>query len=210
MKKDLVGLFAEKNFYRRWLLACSLSIPASLALGKTLSFAIGFATGNSKAWAAGFAISSMLTGALVGLVQWLVLGRRTAQGYRWVLASGLGWAVGSLMTVVVGNGIFGLVNLALFGAVNIGLVWAVSGAVSGFVSGAIGGSVFGLAQWLVLREKVSKADGWVLSSSLGWAVGNIAIAAIATTATGIIGLVLSWMIFGVVYGVATNKAPYSA
>lgn len=205
MKKELVALFADKSFYRRWLFACSISIPVSLALGKSISFTIGFAMGNSKAWAFGFAISSVITGALIGLAQWLVLGKGIAQGYRWVVASSLGWTIGNLMTAMVGNKVFGMVNLAIFGTVNIGLVWAISGVISGFVSGAMGGIVMGLAQWLVLKEKIAKANGWVLSSSLSWAVGNLAIATIDVTATGTIGLVLSWVIYGVAYGLVTRE-----
>lgn len=38
----------------------------------------------------------------------------------------------------------------------------------GAAQGAIGGALIGLAQWLVLKQRVPQASGWILASILSW------------------------------------------
>jgi hypothetical protein len=85
----------------------------------------------------------------------------------WVLASTVGWAVGW----AVGNAVFNAV-VGRGSAVRVAVVLAVVLA----VGLAVGGAVAGVAQWLLLRRQVRRADWWILastagSSTAGWAVG---------------------------------------
>jgi hypothetical protein len=75
----------------------------------------------------------------------------------WVLASTVGFAVGSAVTRFVG-----LVGYFAGGETVVGAF---------AVGGAVGGALIGIAQWLVLRKRVSRSGWWVLASIVGFAVG---------------------------------------
>ena len=192
----------QKN-RRRWLLACGLGIPIGFAIGQAISFGIGFATGNAKTWAMGLVIGPALTGMVLGIAQWLMLRDRSLPAYRWNVVTSISWAAGHAVTVLIGNAVYGAVNLALWQTSNLAVVWGVSGLVSGLVSGAIGGILVGLAQWWVLRKYSQISHHWILSTSLAWAIGHAVINVVNFTQLGIGGSVLSWVIYGLVYGMAT-------
>jgi hypothetical protein len=98
-------------------------------------------------WAVGWIISEFAVGVTVGLAQWIVLRKRIEHPELWVLASGIGWAAGR------------------------GLVVAVLPSQATVLAGGIIGAALGLAQWLVLRQRVVKSWWWIIVSGLGWAVG---------------------------------------
>jgi hypothetical protein len=88
-------------------------------------------------------------GALVGIVQWVVLRSLFPQAAWWILASALGWAASHIL---------------LSAALAVGDVT---------LSGAITGVTLGTAQWLALRRWVYLAGWWVVISTLGWAAGPV-------------------------------------
>lgn len=199
------SLSSQQKFYRRWQLVCGLGIPISLAVGKAMSFAIGFTTHLHQSWEIGLVLGAAVTGALVSCTQWLVLREKFSGAIRWMLASSFSWAIGSAVAVVVGNAVFGVVNLTLFGMFNLALVWVMSGAIGGAIGGAIAGLLVGFAQWFVLRGKISRSTQWILASTLGWAAGNAAMMAIDLAAIGMVGLGMTWMLYGLLYGVITSR-----
>jgi hypothetical protein len=201
------GFSQEKNSRYRWLVACGLGIPVGLAVGHAVGFAIGYATGLSKLWAIGeFLIGPGITGMIVGITQWLGLRGQRLRADRWIMTTSISWATGHTVTSVVGDAVYGVVNLALWQTVNLATVWLMSGLVSGLVGGAIGGVVVGLAQTWAFRGQGLSRQRWILVTSLSWAIGHAVIEIVDFMAIGTMGLVLSWMIYGVVYGRVTSQA----
>jgi hypothetical protein len=93
----------------------------------------------------------LIIGASIGIAQGLVLRRRMAPMGWWVLASALGFGVGKFLGEAAAQGMPAVVGSALTGAI-------------------IGASV-GVAQWLVLRGKVTGVGWWVAANVVGWAIG---------------------------------------
>ena len=193
----------EHKFRRQWLFACGLGIPVGFALGQIISFAIGFTTGNAKVWAMGFVIGPGITGMVMGVTQWLILRGQVLPARRWLIVTSVSWAAGHAVTVLLGNVVYGVVNLALWQTTHLAAVWTISGLVSGLVSGAIGGAVVGLAQWWVLRKRGQISPHWILSTSLAWAAGHAVMNIVHFTQLEIGGSILSWVIYGLVYGTVT-------
>ncbi len=201
----------EQKLRRRWLLACGLGIPVGLAIGQVISFEMGYLTGDSKIWAIGFfSIGPGLAGMVVGIAQWLVLKGDILPDHRWVVATTISWAVGHAVTVWVGNRVYGVVNLALWQTVNLGVhlavVWGISGTIGGAIGGAIGGILVGLAQRWALQGKGFEIQRWILVTSLSWAIGHAVLGIVDFTAIGTMGLALSWVIYGIVYGTITSQS----
>lgn len=114
-------------------------------------------------WAFGVALGvEVAIGAVVGVLQWLVLRPLIRRDGWWIPASAAGWAGGA------------------------GLVVFLLRPENPVVAPAIIGAGIGLAQWLVLRWQVSRAWWWIVVSILGWAVGMMGIlgASLAGAAAG--------------------------
>jgi len=93
----------------------------------------------------------LIIGAAIGIAQGLVVRRRIAPMGWWVLASALGFGVGKFLGESAAGGMPAVVGSLLAGAI-------------------IGASV-GVAQWLVLRGKVTGAGWWLAANIAGWAIG---------------------------------------
>jgi len=120
----------------------------------------------------------------------------TGMGYwlAWVLASIMGLVVGALLGMSVAYGLFDR---------------DVFDATIGITAGIVMGATAGYLQWVVLREKIARAGGWVLAGALGFtttfgtlgAIGigesneNYVMAGILFAAVfGIAGGVLQWLV----------------
>ena len=97
------------------------------------------------------AIAGAACGAVLGMVQWLVLRRRLSLPRSWIVATSLGMAGGLALT------------LALFGSSTAGSVLLLRGVSTGLL--------IGLAQWVVLRRSVPRAWVWIPTVAAGWALG---------------------------------------
>ena len=107
---------------------------------------------------------------------------------QWVLASVAGWLVGWLV--------------AWIGAVAVG--WMVAWAGLGIGTGV------GVAQWLVLRERIARAGWWLVASVGGGVVGGLVSAGMilgAYVGAGqimgdVVAVILGWVLVGVGMGAA--------
>ena len=93
----------------------------------------------------------LVIGAGIGIAQGLVLRRQFAPMGWWVLVTAVGFGLGKLIGEAVAQGM--------------------PAAVGHGLSGALIGASVGLAQWLVLRRRLPRAEAWVLASVAAWAVG---------------------------------------
>ncbi len=109
-----------------WVLA---SVAAAAVVG-VLVFAIG-ALNVDVGWVLGVA----LLGAVVGVLQWLLLRGQFAHAGWWVVVSGVGWVVSgpvaSTVGWVVGNPTSGVLGAAVVGG------WLVLGGVFGGITGPV-------------------------------------------------------------------------
>lgn len=123
----------------KWILVTTLGCALGLAL--RVEFAIG---------------------AVVGVLQWLVLRSLLREDGWWIPASAAGWA-----------GSVALVTLILRPQ-------------NPLVAPLLLGAGIGLTQWLVLRWQLEQAWWWIVLSTLGWAIGMMGIfgASLAGAAAG--------------------------
>jgi hypothetical protein len=96
-------------------------------------------------------IGGALTGAAIGLAQWLMLRRSLGIGPEWIVATSVGLAVG----------------LAI-GAMAVGYETTTSQLA---IMGAISGAAVGIAQGLLLRDKFSLWHVWMVAMPVLWALG---------------------------------------
>ena len=104
----------------------------------------------------------LIDGLLLGLFQWIAIKRKLIAARIWILATSLGFALGFITfwsliilfvpdrSVLGGPGEWG------FGM--------------GLLDGILTGTTLGFAQWLVLRNKVAKAEWWVPTTIVGMVV----------------------------------------
>ncbi len=102
------------------------------------------------------AMLGLILGAVLGLLQWLVLRRRPRDVLLFIVAT------------VVGSAL--LCHTARIGPAELesNIVIMLR---AGAVGGAIGGGFSGLVQWIILRRRMSRADGWTLLTAAAWAAG---------------------------------------
>jgi hypothetical protein len=118
-----------------------------------------------------------ISGAIIGLGQWLGLRMLLSRAGWWILASSGGWSIGYLINILI----ISLAGDRLNPAMAIFLPWFIIGLSSG------------LLEWLVLRRHYQRADAWivvnglaVLIGAMGWIVGSACGGAISWAVTGAI------------------------
>lgn len=93
------------------------------------------------------ALSLVMTGVAMAILQWLVLQSRIVRHVHWLALSVAGWAAGGLFVLV---------------AVPIEL---------DVLTGPAFGAATGFAQWLVLRREVHWSGWWLVVMPLAWTTG---------------------------------------
>ncbi len=149
------------RFWGFWAVAF-LGFP----LGGTLAYAlIGPMTTIVQA-----GLGGAITGAILGIVQWLVLRTAIPLPMWWIVATSAGMALGLALSVV------------FFGSETSGneLLWRA----------AITGLSIGIAQWIVLRQVLPQSAYWIAVIGLGWVLGWF-----ITRSAGV-DLSLKWYVFG--------------
>ncbi len=120
----------------------------------------GLLVGMLEAAGLQFLATLVLSGPILGALQWLVLRRALRVGAGWVVASTAGWLAGTAVEMAVSPLLDPLIQ-ALWQ--NLGL-WEVFWL--NFVNQLVILTVFGLVQWIILRRQVVGAGWWIAASAL--------------------------------------------
>ena len=127
-------------------------------------------------------IGGALTGAGIGLAQWLMLRRTLHVGPVWIVATSAALAVGLPIGAMAVNFETTLSQLALMGAIS--------------------GAAVGIAQGLLIRDKFSLWQTWIVAMPALWSIGWI-----VSTAIGI-GVENQFTVFGaagaIVFGILSG------
>ena len=127
-------------------------------------------------------IGGTLTGAGVGLAQWLMLRRTLHVGPVWIVATSAALAVGLPIGAMAVNFETTISQLALMGAIS--------------------GAAVGIAQGLLIRDKFALWQTWIVAMPALWAIGWI-----VSTAIGI-GVENQFTVFGaagaIVFGILSG------
>jgi hypothetical protein len=141
-------------------------------------------------------IQGTIGGVMIGSAQTLILSRWLPQAWLWMLTTLIAW---------------GLMAGSQLGAIG----WVaprtdsfIIRLVLGALLGAITGLWLGVWQWLVLRQKLTGSQWWIIINSLSWAVGlslGWFIGGILRSLThwflgDVIGLVIAWLLIGIQTG----------
>ena len=133
-------------------------------------------------------LEGLLGGALIALVQWVVLRSHLPTARRWFFATTVGW--GTLMLFHIGA-----------------LGWMAPGtsnlflrSVLGLAYGAYVGMGLGIAQWFAIKRQVYRAWRWIflnaglwsVSIALGWLVGGALRIASRLFVSEVVGLMVAW------------------
>lgn len=154
-------LIISWRFWMFWALAF-LGFPIGGLLANVL---VGPVTNTVKA-----ALAGLITGAVIGLIQWLVLKSIMQLPVWWIAATGAGMAVGlAVSTAVLGIETAG--NELLWRALITGLC-------------------IGIAQWIIFRNILPASAVWVIVIAIGWMIGWF-----ITRRVGV-DLSLKWTVFG--------------
>lgn len=149
------------SFYALWMLAF-LGFP----IGGSLARLIGPVNSVPSALLGG-----LITGAVVGLAQWLVLRQVMVElSPLWIVVTAVGMGVGLA------------ISTALFGIENAGNALLFRAAITGLA--------IGIAQWLILQSQVANSFWWILVITVSWTI-----AWFTTRAIGV-DLTLLWTVFG--------------
>jgi hypothetical protein len=171
-------------FWLQWSLVSALGWAVGWALGAPIgdliSRPVGAAMGVPIAEVLGGAATWTVIGIVMGAAQWMVLRRQMESVWGWILATAIGLA--SMGSVKWSQGLIidGLFSetLGQVEAVGWGAVFPLVGIGIGLLFEGLTGLAVGTAQWLVLRQRVRKADCWIPISVLGWAFGLLVIATV--------------------------------
>jgi hypothetical protein len=140
-----------------WVIAWALISQIEKAVGGTIQ--VGGQTRITEDFLFSYAFFPAF-GLVAGCLQYLLLRRYLPRMGWWIVATVVGW----LFPIAV----LRLGSAVLPAALDVSTVWSVAVVVV-----LIGGSI-GLAQWLVLRQRVCHAAWWILASVLGWGMAALA------------------------------------
>lgn len=161
-----------KKLLWQWLVACVvaklLQIIVDGVAGWVASVTGGGFTGGSSPLLLILIVFRLVSGALGGAAQWLVLKQWLPSIRPWVLATSLGNAIALAMI----NGLWAATLMPPASGFIGGMMPPMS-VLPQFLFDGIYGILLGVAQWLVLRTKVPQAGWWVLVSSVGMIATSI-------------------------------------
>lgn len=97
-------------------------------------------------------ITPLLSGALIGFGQWLILRNFLTDSSDWVLAAGAGWSIGYALAIYTLQFLPGGVWMGLIGYILFGVIIA-------------------LIQWPILRREIPQIIPWIVANAVGWTLG---------------------------------------
>jgi len=165
----------SKRILRQWIIVNTVSLPVSLAIFLVFNWRVyaiqpRFLEYNVKSTILN--TSFAVAGAVVGLVQWLLLKREVSRISGWWLLTNIpGLYVATIVSAVF---LADTMSTLFYRSFNSSAQILVGGAVSGAVGGAVGGAITGITQSLLLARRVLVRNLWIiwiLISTVGWAVG---------------------------------------
>jgi hypothetical protein len=163
---SMESVYGARNLVHRWVLANVVGLTFAMMSLAVIDRVGGEDGGLTDGLS--HLIGLALAGAVVGVLQWLVL-RRAVPGAAWgVLASSLALPIG----FILGYG-FGGPPIDFFGA------FLMLGILSG------------ITYWLVLRQQTHGAGWYVLASSAGWFLGGVAAMLVGITLGDHVGAVIA-------------------
>ncbi len=152
-------------FYLAWVALVSISIPIAFAIYWALISLVKEAVGSTiqvggqSHITEDFLLPYILwpaLGLVTGFLQYLLLRRHLPRIGWWIAATTLGWSLG-----LIGGRVL---YRTLYGTLDVSAIWFE------ILMTALAGGAMGLAQWLVLHQRVRHAAWWILANILGWGV----------------------------------------
>jgi hypothetical protein len=150
-------------FYPAWVASSTISIPIAGLIAWALvsqvkevvggTIQVGGYTRITEDYLSSYILIPVL-GLLAGFLQYLLLRRHLPRMRWWIAATTLGLLLGFVGGRLLFLDLHSALNSTWFGAL---------------VTALTGGSM-GLAQWLVLRQRVHHATWWILANVLGWGI----------------------------------------
>jgi len=130
-------------------------------------------------------------GAIVGIMQWLILRQQLSLAGWWTLISTLGWGVGG-----------GLIGTSFVKSLN-----NVGGIEEAVMVAIIGSTVAGIMQWVLLRRQFSRAGWWIMTSILPWPLAGIVVSLFMDIVSNLfISLVVGGVFGSIVWSILTGVA----
>ena len=185
LRKHLRRKYSQKlgwGLWLQWVLVNIFGGALGLPLSNMVYDSIEAQVGGTLAQA----ISGATIGTALGLAQWLIIRRRISRSSSWVMVTTVSWAMA----------------LAAYEAMG--------GSLNRILGGATMGAVLGLAQWLVLRRRVSRSSSWILATTvglaMGWPLGLAIYEAVGGAMYESVSGAISGAMISLVYGVVTGTA----
>jgi hypothetical protein len=184
----------EWFFYPGWIVLNAISIPIawviSWGLISQVERVVGgtIQVGGQTHITEDFLLSYVFFPALglsTGFLQYLLLRRYLPRMGWWIAATALGWPLAFVGIRLIPDTMFTALVADSMGFVVLAIV-------------LVGGSI-GLAQWLVLHQRVRHATWWILANVLGWGVAGL-------VGGGTISNLLDVLAFGLLPPIATGVA----
>jgi hypothetical protein len=154
----------EWFFYPGWVVLSAICFPIAFAIYWVLIFQIEkvvgdvILVGGQRHITEDFLVPYILwpaAGLVTGLLQYLLL-RRYLQRIGWWIAA---TTLGLLLGLIGGR----LLSHTLY-ALDVDSIWFET------LMAALAGGSMGLAQWLVLHQRVRHAAWWILANVMGWGI----------------------------------------
>ena len=152
-------------FYLAWVALVSISIPIAFAIYWALISLVKEAVGSTIQVGGqphiteDFLLPYILwpaLGLVTGFLQYLLLRCHLPRIGWWIAATTLGWSLG-----LIGGRVL---YRTLYGTLDVSAIWFET------LMTALAGGAMGLAQWLVLHQRVRHAAWWILANVLSWGV----------------------------------------
>jgi uncharacterized integral membrane protein len=122
---------------------------------------------------------------ILGTLQWLVLKRWIPRYRHWLIPTTAGVFVYSLVEYLTWNAAWS----------SLPALWP------GIITGALLGGSLGIAQWLTLRRRFSRAGWWIVATTAGWALAGLGDYAsdcltilTASAPAALTGIALVWLV----------------
>lgn len=139
-------------------------------LGFPIGGAAAYAVVRSIDTAPKALIGGLIAGAIIGVIQWLILRMRLPISAWWVMATAVGLGLGLAVAVQVIGSDLDVRNITL--------------------RALLAGLCVGIAQWVVLRPQISAAAWWIAIVAVAWVVGWL------VTWAARVDLSFNWAVFG--------------